>query len=298
MILVTGAAGFVGRHVVRALAESGRRVRALVRDVSAAERLQDLDCELAAGDVTRPGSLREAMGGVTTVVHLVAIIAGRPSAFERVMSAGTTNVLEEARAAHVEGIVFMSALGTDERTKDAVPYFAAKWASEQAVASSGLRYTILRPSFVFGGDGGILPRLLRIARLAPITPVIGDGRQRIQPVWVDDLAGVVAAAAAAPQDGIVEVGGPDVVDWNALWQLLKEAQGTRRPAIHLPTWLLRPQALVLERLPGAPLTRDQLTMLSLGDNVPSDGGAGQARLGLDAPLSLEEQLRRAVAATA
>lgn len=296
MILVTGAAGFVGRHVVRELAAAGRAVRALVREPSAARRLREVDCELAVGDVTRPESLREAMEGVTTVVHLVAIIAGRPGDFERVMTGGTANVLDQARAAGIPEIVFMSALGTSEQTKDSVPYYRAKWASEQAVASSGLRHTILRPSFVFGGDGGALPRLLRIARLAPVTPVIGDGRQRIQPVWVGDLAGIVVAAIGEPQGGIVEVGGPDVVDWNELWRLLKEAQGTRRPAIHLPTWLMRPQALVLERLPGAPLTRDQLTMLSLGDNVVADGGASLRALGWTEPLvPLVEQLRHAAA---
>lgn len=296
MILVTGAAGFVGRHVTRLLVDRGERVRALVRGTAGAARLEDVDCELAVGDVADPASLSTALTGVDAVVHLVAIIAGRPADFERVMTQGTANVIAAAQEAGVGRIVYVSALGTSEQTKDAVPYYRAKWACEQAVAASGISSAILRPSFVFGPDGGALPRFLRIARLAPVTPVIGGGTQRIQPIWVDDLAEAVAAALAGPpHDGPIELGGPDVVDWNELWAMLKAVQGARRPTVHLPTWLMRPQALLLERLPGAPLTRDQLTMLSLGDNVVTDGGRSQDALGHDELVPLAEQLRRAAA---
>ena len=298
MILVTGAAGFVGRHVTRLLVGRGERVRALVRGSEGAARLDDVDCELTQGDVTDPGSLRMALSGVDAVVHLVAIIAGRPADFDRVMTQGTANLLAAAREAGAGRIVYMSALGTSEQTRDTVPYYRSKWACEQAVTTSGIPYAILRPSFVFGPDGGALPRFLRIARLAPVTPVIGSGKQRIQPIWVDDLARAVAATLTGPPgNGMIELGGPDIVDWNELWSLLKDAQGARRPALHLPTWLMRPQALVLERLPGAPLTRDQLTMLSLGDNVVTDEGRSQESLGLGELVPLDEQLRLAVAAT-
>lgn len=297
MILVTGGAGFVGRHVLRALAAAGEPARALVRRSSDAAALARTGCEIAVGDVTEPASLRPALDGVETVVHLVAIIAGRPADFERVMVDGTAAVLELARAAGASRVVYVSALGTGPETKDAVPYFSAKWRCEQAVAASGLAHAILRPSFVFGPDGGALPRLLRIARLAPLTPVIGSGAQRLQPMWVADLARAIVRARTLIEERseLVELGGPDVVDWNELWRRLKEAQGKRRPAVHLPVSLLRPQALLLERLPGALLTRDQLTMLELGDNVVTDGGRSQELLGLGPLLPLDEQLRRAVA---
>jgi uncharacterized protein YbjT (DUF2867 family) len=294
MILVTGASGFIGRHVVRELAGAGERVRALVRDTNGAAALDGADCELAVGDVTDKAAVAAACDGCDAVVHLVAIIHGRPADFERVIAGGARNVAAAARDAGVRRIVLMSALGVSERTKDTVPYYRTKWVAERAVAESGIPHTILRPSFVFGSDGGALPRFLRVARLSPVTPVIGDGAQRLQPIWVDDLARAVRLALTADQE-LVELGGPDVVDWNELWRRIKGALGTDRPALHLPLWLMRPQAFLLERLPDPPLTRDQLTMLTLGDNVVGDGGLGQTALGSVDLVTLEQQLSRAVA---
>ncbi len=222
--------------------------------------------------MTEPETLRAAVAGCDTVVNLVAIIAGKPSAFERVIAQGTRELLSAAQAAGATRWVQMSALGTSRETKDLVPYYRAKWEAEEAVRASGLPHVILRPSFVFGPDGGALPRFARIARLAPVTPIIGSGTQRLQPIWVDDVAEIVARCAEGAESGLLQFGGPEIVDWNEFWDRLKAVLGTRRPALHLPFWFMRPQAFVLERLPNPPLTRDQLTMLAGGDNVaePND----------------------------
>ncbi len=303
MIGVTGAGGFIGHHVVRELVTAGERVRALVRTPRGANALAGLDCELATGDISDATSVAAALAGCDAVVHLVAIIHGRPGDFERVIAGGANVVVAAAREAGVRRIVHMSALGVGEQTKDTVPYYRAKWEAERTVIQSGLPYAILRPSFVFGTDGGALPQFVRIARLAPLTPVVGPGTQRLQPIWVDDLARAVRLALVGGEGldqraspTLCELGGPDIVDWNGFWRRLKETLGTRRPALHLPFWLMRPPALVLERLPNPPVTRDQLTMLSLGDNVVGDGGAGMSKLGLRDRIPLDEQLRRVVAA--
>ena len=213
-VLVTGGTGFIGPHVVHALrAARLRRARARARSPTRATRLTAWGVELATGDVTDPASLRAACEGVDTVVHLVAIIKGTPADFERVMSQGTRNVVAAAQDAGVRRFVLASALGLDERTKDAVPYFAAKWEMERAVRESGLEHVIFRPSFVFGRDGGVLPTFVRLARFAPVTPIIGSGTQRLQPIWVEDLAEYYARAVDEPAatNRTFELGGPDAV---------------------------------------------------------------------------------------
>jgi NADH dehydrogenase len=292
-VLVTGGTGFIGPYVVHALRAQDTPVRALVRKPSRASRLAAWGAELAPGDVTDPTSLRAACEGVDTVVHLVAIIKGAPEDFERVMAQGTRNVVAAAQNAGVRRFVLASALGLDERSKDAVPYFAAKWEMEKAVRESGLDHVIFRPSFVFGRDGGVLPTFVRLARFAPVTPIVGSGKQRLQPIWVEDLAAYYARAIDEPAatNQTFELGGPDPVSWNEFWERLKKVLGVRRPSVHVPVSLMRTQATVTERLPGAPVTRDQLTMLELGDNVVTDPSAVEV---FKLPLaSLDEQLRRA-----
>jgi NADH dehydrogenase len=292
-VLVTGGTGFIGPYVVHALRARDTPVRALVRDPARATRLAAWGVELSTGDVTDPASLRVACEGVEAVVHLVAIIRGRPADFERVMSQGTRNVVAAAHAAGVRRFVLASALGLDERSKDAVPYFAAKWEMEQAVKGSGLEHVIFRPSFVFGRDGGVLPTFIRLARFAPVTPIIGGGGQRLQPIWIEDLAEYYTRSIdeQAAANRTFELGGPDAVSWNEFWERLKRVLGKRRPSVHVPFAAMRLQATLTERLPGAPVTRDQLTMLELGDNVVTDPSAVETfQLPL---LPLDEQLRRA-----
>jgi NADH dehydrogenase len=244
--------------------------------------------------MTEPASLASATEGVECVVHLVAIRQGRAEQFERIMSQGTRDLLRAAQDAGVRRFVHMSALGLDERTKDLVPYYRAKWSMEQAVEGSTIPFVIFRPSFVFAVDGGILPTFRKLARLAPVTPIAGPGKQRLQPIWADDVAAyfVRAVDEEAATGGTFELGGPDVVSWNELWAKLKQAIGVRRPSVHVPMAFMRANALVTERLPGnIPLTRDLLTMMEAGDNVVTDGSAERV---FQLPLvSLEEQLHRA-----
>jgi uncharacterized protein YbjT (DUF2867 family) len=292
-VLVTGATGFIGPHVVHALRAKETPVRALVRRPERARRLAAWGVELAVGDVTDPSSLRAACEGVEVVVHLVAIIRGRPRDFEQVMAQGTRDLVTAAQAVGVGRFVLASALGLDESTKDVVPYYSAKWEMEQAVLASGLEHVILRPSFVFGRDGGVLPMFVRMARYLPVTPIAGPGTQRLQPIWIDDLAEYYAQAVSLPAAAgrTFEVGGPDAPTWDEFWDRLKRVLGARRPTVHVPFGLLRVQAALTERLPGAPVTRDQLTQLALGDNVVTGTDAVDT-FGL-ALVTLDEQLRRA-----
>jgi len=292
-VLVTGGTGFVGPHVVRAIADKGHDLKLLVRDST---RSRELPGRPVVGEMTNTVSLRSAVEDVEAVVHLVAIRQGREEQFKRVMEQGTRDLVAAAKDAGISRFVLMSALGTSEETKDLVPYYHAKWEMEQAVKGSGLEHVIFRPSFVFGREGGILPTFRKLAKLSPVTPIIGSGEQKIQPIWVDDVAAYFAAAVTGAEpvaNRTFELGGPDAVSWNEFWQRLKATLGMRRrPSVHVPVGLMRVNALLTERLPGnIPLTRDLLTMLEHGDNVVSNNDAVQT---FQLPLvPIDEQLRRA-----
>jgi NADH dehydrogenase len=293
-VCVTGGTGFVGPKVVHALRAQQHDLRCLVRKPADAGQLRSWGCEIVQGDVTDAGSLKRVVEGCDTVVHLVAIRQGRPELFERIMIQGTRDLVAAAKEAGVRRFVLMSALGTTEETKDLVPYYTAKWTEEQDVKGSGIDHVIFRPSFIFGRDGGILPTFKKLAKLTPVTPITGPGTQRIQPIWIDNVASYFAAAVEKPEarNRTFEIGGPDKVSWNEFWERLKRALGLRRPSIHVPVAFMRLNALVTERLPGnIPLTRDLLKMLQAGDNVVSNDDATRT---FQLPLvPLDEQLRRA-----
>jgi NADH dehydrogenase len=239
-------------------------------------------------------SLATAVEGCEAVVHLVAIIQGKPDEFERTMTRGTADLVRAAEQAGVRRFVLMSALGTTEETRELTPYYRAKWSMEQTVQASPLEHTIFRPSFVFGRGGGALTTFLRLVRYSPVTPVVGSGKQRIQPIWVDDVAAHFAASIDLPEAAgrTFEIGGPDIVTWDELYARIATVLGKRRARIHLPFALMRANAVVIEALPGpSPITRDQVRMIEAGDNVVTND---DARRTFELPLvPLDEQLRRA-----
>jgi uncharacterized protein YbjT (DUF2867 family) len=293
-VLVTGATGFVGPAVANAIVDAGHEVRVLERKPGAWKEAGIRCQEAVQGDVTDLASLRQAAQAIEVVVHLVAIRQGKREQFQRVMIGGTRNLIAAADEVGVRRFVLMSALGVTEQTKDLVPYYNAKWTMEQDLKRSALEHVIFRPSFIFGRDGGILPTFLKMAKLSPFTPIMGRGEQRIQPIWLDDVGRYFAQSVDAPEAArrTFEIGGPDVVSWNELWERIRAILGIRRrPTLHMPIGVMRVPAVVTERLPGnIPLTRDLLTMLEAGDNVVSNDDAVEA---FDVTLvPLDEQLRR------
>jgi uncharacterized protein YbjT (DUF2867 family) len=295
VILVTGGTGFVGPKIVHALRARELPVRALVRDRAKGAQLAAWGCELALGDLTRPDSVRAAVEGCEAVVHLVSIRTGRPEDFQTVMAQGTRDLVETARSAGVGRFVHMSASGVGKATKDLTPYYRGKWEMEQAVEGSGIPYVIFRPTFVFGRDGGVLPTFIRQVRWLPATPVVGSGEGRVQPIWGADV-GQFFAEAVGREDvsgRVFELGGPDAVSWNELFDRIRRVLGKRRPTVHVPLRVMRAQAAVLELMPKPLVTRDDLKMLTALDHV-ADVRPAVETFGL--PLvPLDEQLRRAAA---
>jgi len=276
-ILVTGASGFVGGHVVPALLGAGHRVVALVRGDSAGEtvlgRVATEDrsrVELRRGDVGQPATLGAALAGVDAVVHLVALPRdfNRGADLRRVNTEGTRAVVAAMHGAGVGRLVHMGAMGVVN--DPALHYASSKAKGEAAVADSGLEWTILKPSLQFGPGDGFFNIIAGLVRLSPgIVPVPGDGSARFQPIHVDDVARVVVAALAdtSTVGGTFELGGPRYWTYREITREVLRALGKRRVILPMPVPLIRLVAATAElvHLPF-PVATDQLRQLRL-DNI-------------------------------
>jgi uncharacterized protein YbjT (DUF2867 family) len=287
MILITGGTGFIGRHVVARLAESGEKVRVASR--GSRKATLPASVEQVTADVVSSEGLPEAMTGVDKVAHLVAVITEKGGQrFDAVIRGGTANVVSEAEKAGVKKLVYVSAIGAAPDPK--YPYWHAKSQAEQAVTAGSVNWTILRLSLVFGPEDDFFNRLERLIRRTPIVPVAGGGKTRFQPIWVED---VVTCVVACLNEGvhdreIVEIGGSEYYTYNEIIDLIRRKVGTRKPKVHVPLWAMRPGARVLQAiLPNPPVTTDQLAMLSK-DNVTAIDAVPKA-FGF-APVSFREAL--------
>jgi uncharacterized protein YbjT (DUF2867 family) len=264
-VFVTGGTGFVGRAVIQALRANGYAVRCLVRRGSERDLRGFGAIERVEGDIMARQTLDEGISGCDAVVHLVGIIRERSaigSTFERVHVQGTQNVLDAAVAAGVRRYTHMSALGTRQSARS--HYHRTKWAAEEIVRSSPLPWTIFRPSVIYGRGDQFVTMLSGMIERLPVVPVIGNGRQRLQPVPVEQVAQGFARALTLETTvkQTYDVGGPDAVSLVELLDEIALAMGRRRPLkAHIPIGLVRPVTRLLHHFPAFPLTPDQLLML-------------------------------------
>ena len=286
---VFGGSGFIGRYVVKRLAAAGHVVRVAVRDTNGALFLKPMG---AVGQIvplyapiTSRADVARAVEGALYVVNLIGILAERrPGDFRRLQGEGPGHVAHAAAAAGVSRFVQVSAIGADPSSRS--QYASSKGEGEAAVLAAFPSATILRPSLVFGPEDKFFNRFASMARLLPFLPVFA-GSSRFQPVYVGDVAdAVMAALQRTDTEGkIYELGGPEVVTFEALMAWIVAEIRRPRRLVHIPMSIARAQAAVMERLPGKPLTRDQLLLLSR-DNVVSPGAPGLAELGID-PTAVE-----------
>ena len=272
MILVTGATGFVGRQVVRELISRGRPVRALARAAVRAAVLPSEGIEVVHGDVLDPESLNRACDGVDAVIHLVAVIRERRErTFHQVNCVGTSNVLRAAESNNVGRVVLASAIGAG--SDPSIRYMYSRWIAEQEAIRSPVRHTIVRSSTVFGEGDEFFNVLAAQVKLFPIVPVAGDGRATFQPIAVDDLAKCLAAALEREDVAgrTVEVGGPDLLTYDQMLDIIAETLGARLVKAHVPLSLMRPVVGFMERLlDRPPATCEQLKMLTLDNTAGQD----------------------------
>ncbi len=274
-MFVTGGTGFVGQEVVKNLIANGHKPRLLVRrlDSETAQGFsRDFQPELHRGDVTDTDSLKGAFEGLDAVVHLVGIISEGKATFENVHTEGTRNVIEAAKRAEVKRFVHMSALGT--RPNAVSRYHKSKWAAEELVRSSGLDWTIFRPSLIYGPRDQFVNLFAKIIRWSPIVPVMGRKDAKFQPVSVNNVAEAFVKALNEPRSAgnTFDLCGSETFTLAQIIDEIMRATGKRRFKLPVPGWAARMQAAFLELLFGhllrkpPPLNRDQLIMLE-EDNV-------------------------------
>lgn len=293
LVVVFGGSGFIGRHVVRALAKRGYRVRAACRRPDLANYLQPLgnvgQIQPVQANLRVRWSVDHAVRGADHVVNLVGILhQGGRQTFNAVHEFGARAVAEAARGAGA-GLTHVSALGADIESGSA--YAASKARGEKAVLETVPNAVIYRPSIVFGPEDGFFNRFAAMARVSPVLPLIGGGATKFQPVYVGDVAEAIARSVDGGVEGgrAYELGGPQVLTFRQCMEELLAAIGRRRLLAPVPWWLANLQASVLGLLPNPVLTRDQVMQLR-EHNVVSEKAGREGRtlagVGIAAPQAI------------
>lgn len=273
LVTVYGGSGFVGRHVVQALARTGCRIRVAVRRPDLAGHLQPLggvgQIHAVQANLRYPDSVAKAAEGADAAVNLVGILyeTGKQK-FSSVQAEGARNVARAAKAAGAGVLVHVSSIGADSRSPS--HYAKSKAAGEAHVLKAFPDAVILRPSIVFGPEDKFFNLFASLARMAPVLPLIGGGRTRFQPVYAGDVAKAVIASleGRAKAGQIYELGGPEILTFKQVLQRILQHTGRRRPLVPYPFWMARINAAFLQLLPSPLLTVDQVRLLEK-DNVVS-----------------------------
>ncbi len=186
MFFIAGGTGFIGRHLVSSLRERGLRAKCLVRSPAKSEICKKAGFDVVIGDITDRESLKGKLDNCDTVVHLVGIIEEKEGiSFEGVHVRGTENLVDEAKKAKVKHFFYQSALGALSSSWSR--YLKTKAEAEEIVRTSGILYTIFRPSLVFGDGDGFTSKLKDLIAFSPVVPVPGDGKTKFQPIYIGDL---------------------------------------------------------------------------------------------------------------
>lgn len=304
-VLVTGGTGVIGEGLIPALLEARHSVRLLSRHADQdALDWGDAKVEGFPGDVADAGTLTGAADGCEAVVHIAGIARQSPpeQTFERINVEGTRNVVREAQRAGVRRFLFISSLGADTGGSE---YHRSKREAEQIVAGFGDEWVILRPSAVYGPGDGVVSALLVLVRSLPALPVIGNGEQRFQPIWYEDLAAAIVRALKRNEvvGRTLEVAGAEVVSVNEIVQRLQRIEGRSTPRVPIPEALAElgtrvaeavPIGDLLERMSGLdlPLDRSTFEMLREENYIRTPGGNAVTEVFNLTPLPLDEGLRR------
>jgi len=282
LVTVFGGSGFVGRHVVRALARRGYRIRVAVRRPDLAGFLQPMggvgQISFVQANLRYRQSVDRAVEGADHVINCVGILfeSGRNN-FDAVQDFGARAVAEAARAVGAK-LTHVSAIGADETS--ASSYARTKARGEAAVMRAVPDAVILRPSIIFGPDDSFFNKFADMSRFAPALPLIGGGHTKFQPVYVNDVAEAVARSVdgTIERGRIYELGGPEVLTFRQCLETMLRIVDRKRPFVTLPFGIASLIGSIASLIPFVkpPLTADQVQLLR-ADNVVSDAARKDGR---------------------
>lgn len=258
-ILLLGSTGFFGRGVAHKLIDGGHQMRVLVRDPMKAAAFKVRGAQVMVGDALNPAAVTQAAQGVEHIISLVAVRRNRPQSYLAVNVDGPRIMAEAAKAAGVRSVVFVSAIGA--RLDAQYRYLTSRWMGEQELAKSGVAGTILRFSLVLAEEGGPLVDFERFAKFGPLIVIPGNGQTQFQPILREDAARCVVEAIGKPGllGKIVELGGPEVVTFETIYDWFLQARGIKKPKLHVMPQLLIPGAVIMEALVANPVvTPDEI----------------------------------------
>ncbi len=289
-VFIVGATGFIGSKLAGALIKRGFKARCLARSEKSARKCADMGLEAFMGDIADPESLKGAMDGADVAVNLAGIIREKGGqTFGKVHVEGTEHLIGEAKRAGVRHFFQQSALGADISSKAA--YHRTKAEAERAVISSGVPFTIFRPSLVVGPGDGFTSQVMDIIKApSPFIPVPGKGEARFQPMYVDDWVECFMRVVENPGalGKTYELGGPGHLAYNTMVTDIAEAMGIRKPLLHIPMGLASLGVRILEKTPLSPASPEQLMLLNM-DNV-CDKESVRKNFGFD-PAPFREALK-------
>lgn len=273
MILVTGATGFIGNHLVNKLIEQGKRPRCLVRNKEKGAHILPIDhSEIVQGATTQPATLASAVHGIDTIVHAAFLTADRKESadnrYEETNVHGTANLIKAAQDAGVRRIIEISGLGT--RPDKPGSYMQGRYQAEEMLKESRLDWTIIQPSVLFGKDAPFIKGLTDLIQSSPVLPLIGGGKVKFQPIYVEDVVTIITKVLADAEHTTGKtytIGGPEYYSFKQIFDELQSAMHTHRPKVYAPTPLVGLGAATMEAvLPKPPLTRAAMTLFSF-DNT-------------------------------
>ncbi|MCJ7429114.1 MAG: NAD-dependent epimerase/dehydratase family protein [Candidatus Nanohaloarchaeota archaeon QJJ-5] len=258
MIFVTGAAGFIGQNVIERLTED-HDVRGMVFSDEEKAAVEQHGAEAVVGDITDPEDVEAAIDDdIDVIINLVGILNGTPDQFEAVHVGGTRNLLEASE--DLDQFIYISALGA---TYESTPYFRTKHEAESVIKEYDIPYTIFRPSIVFGADDGFINLLIDQVTSYPVVPVLGSGDYRLQPIYVEDLAELIAHAIGNDDclDDTFQVGGPGIMTLDQIVDLIMDKTDTDKRKVHTPLSLASLGAPIARAVMDVPLSQNTIQML-------------------------------------